>query len=264
MRGFGSTRDISAKEFFAEALTQLSQSTIPFLVGGAYGMAPYLGVRRDTKDLDVFVRSEHVRHTLGFFRNLGYRVDLTFPHWLGKVYCGDAFMDVIFSSGNGIARVDDRWFAYAPHSVVLGVPVKLCPPEEMIWSKAFVQERERFDGADVLHLIHRFGEALDWKRLLERFGAHWRVLFGHIVTYGFVYPSQRHRIPTWVTDELSARFTDERTEPANQVCNGTLLSREQYLHDVRPGEYQDARLVPVGRMTEEELDIWTAPIRDHE
>ena len=254
---------MTAQDFFVEALTHLSQSTVPFLVGGAYGMAPYVGMHRETKDLDVFVRREHVRHTLGFFRDLGYRVELTFPHWLGKVYCGDAFIDVIFSSGNALARVDDRWFACAPEGTVLGVPVKLCPPEEMIWTKAFVQERERFDGADVLHLIHRFGETLDWTRLLERFGAHWRVLFGHVVTYGFVYPGQRHRIPAWVTDELSTRFASERPDPANLVCNGTLLSREQYLHDVREDGYEDARLTPIGRMTADELDIWTTAIRDN-
>jgi hypothetical protein len=25
--------------------------------------------------------------------------------------------------------------------------------EEMVWQKAFIMERERFDGADVVHLI---------------------------------------------------------------------------------------------------------------
>ena len=41
----------------------------------------------------------------------------------------------------------------------------LCPPEEMIWSKAFVQERERFDGADVLHVFRTLGRTLSWDRL---------------------------------------------------------------------------------------------------
>jgi hypothetical protein len=42
----------------------------------------------------------------------------------------------------------------------------------MIWSKAFIMERERFDGADVMHLIHENANRLDWNRLLERFGQH--------------------------------------------------------------------------------------------
>ena len=34
--------------------------------------------------------------------------------------------------------------------------------EETLWSKAFVMERERYDGADVAHLILAHGERLDW------------------------------------------------------------------------------------------------------
>jgi hypothetical protein len=217
---------------------------------------------RQTKDLDIFVRPEDVHRALGFFRARGYGVDLPFPHWLGKVCDGPAHIDLIFSSGNAVARVDDGWFEHARDNTVLGVPVKLCPPEEMLWSKAFVQERNRFDGADVLHLLRRFGEALDWPRLVERFGPHWRVLLSHLVLFGFVYPDQRHRIPRWVTDQLLQRFAEERSEAASRVCFGTLLSREQYLRDVRTGRYRDARLDPVGRMTPEELAIWTAAIGD--
>ena len=41
--------------------------------------------------------------------------------------------------------MDAEWFAHARDGEVLGLPVKLCPPEEeLIRSKAFVQERERF------------------------------------------------------------------------------------------------------------------------
>jgi hypothetical protein len=64
-------------------------------------------------------------------------------------------VDVIWSSGNGIANVDPSWFEYALEEDVLGQHVFLCPPEEMIWSKAFVMERERFDGADVILVLAR-------------------------------------------------------------------------------------------------------------
>jgi hypothetical protein len=32
----------------------------------------------------------------------------------------------------------------------------------MIWSKGFVMERERFDGADVTHLLRAVGPKLNW------------------------------------------------------------------------------------------------------
>jgi hypothetical protein len=41
------------------------------------------------------------------------------------------------------------------------------------------------------------------------------------------------------------------------VCGGTLLSREQYLHDIEQLGYRDARLMPIGDMTADEIAAWT-------
>jgi hypothetical protein len=245
---------------YVDALHVLSESSIPFLVGGAYALARYLEIERETKDLDIFISPDDVQRTLNVFQKRGYATELTYPHWLAKVFCGPGFIDLIFSSGNGIARVDEAWFAHARDGEVFGIPVKLCPPEEMIWSKAFVQERERFDGADVMHLMYQFGEGLDWRRLIDRCDVHWRVCFGFVVLFGFVYPDQRHRVPAWVIDELTARFLGDQSDETVHVCNGTLLSREQYLYDVCVRGYQDARTLPPARMRPEELEIWTAAI----
>src|SRR5205823_228455 len=130
------------------------------------------------------------------------------------VYGEHDYVDLIFSSGNGVATVDESWFEHAVDTDVLGVAVRLCPPEETIWSKAFVQERERFDGADVLHLLHRLASSLDWPRVLSRFGPHWRVLFAHLVLFGFVYPDRRGSLPSWVLDELMRRFAAESESAA--------------------------------------------------
>jgi hypothetical protein len=132
----------------------------------------------------------------------------------------------------------------------------------MMWSKAFVQERERFDGADVAHLIRALGPSLDWDRLLARFGDHWRVLYAHVVLFGYIYPDRREHVPAWVMDELAGRLAADRMEPENHVCNGTLLSREQYLVDLERDGYVDGRLQPDGPMTREEIDVWTAAIVD--
>lgn len=259
--GLAATRAVSRmRATHVAALRDLTTSGIPFLVGGALALGRYTGIERAIKDLDIFVLPHDAHRVLDFFGSLGRRVEFTFPHWLGKVYFGRAFMDVIFNSGNGVARVDEGWFAHARASNVLGVPVRLCPPEEMIWSKAFVQERERFDGADVMHLIAHVGRSLDWRRLHERFGPHWRILLGHLVTFGFVYPDRRGIVPAWVMDDLVLRLSSEHAEPDTRVCNGTLLSREQYLSDLRREGYQDARLAPVAYMTPEALEIWNRDI----
>jgi hypothetical protein len=254
--------DADTAAFYQRAVRALNARGVRYLVGGAYAFARYTGIERHTKDFDVFVRPEDCPRVLDALAADGCQTEVPYPHWIGKAYCGDNYVDVIFSSGNGLARVDDEWFAQALDGEVLGLPVKLCPVEEMIWSKAFVMERERFDGADVMHLLRAQAEYLDWPRLLARFGADWRVLLSHLLLFGFVYPSERERIPAAVMRELLGRAQAEAdSAPSNgRVCQGTLLSREQYLPDVGQWGYADARRTPRASMTPAQIAIWTEAI----
>jgi hypothetical protein len=247
-------------------LAHLAEQGVPFLVGGGYALRHYTGDVRGTRDLDLFVRRRDARRLLGTLAALGLETDLTFPHWLGKARLGSESIDVIYSSGNGVAAVDEDWFRNAVPATVLGVRVDLSPPEEMIWSKAFVMERERFDGADIAHLLLACQKRLDWHRLVRRFGPHWRVLFAHLVLFGFVYPSERAAVPASVMRLLGRRLACERREPPpeERVCRGTLLSRAQYLTDVFRRGYADARLGPDGGMTPEDVALWTAAIESEE
>jgi hypothetical protein len=63
-------------------------------------------------------------------------------------------------------------------------------------------------------------------------------------------------------EELIRRLTVSRPNLLNDVCYGTLLSREQYLHDIEHLKYHDGRQEPYGSMTEEQIRIWTAAIKD--
>jgi hypothetical protein len=246
--------------FYLEALTVLRRADVPHLVGGAYALTHYTGIARHSKDLDIFVRPADAPRALDVLNRAGFRSEMTFPHWLGKALHGDDFVDIIFSSGNGLCTVDDRWFAHAVPGLVLGEPAPLCPVEEILWQKAFIMERERFDGADVLHLLRSRGPKLDWDRLLERFGPHWPVLLSHLVLFQFVYPSEKEAIPQRVWTELLPRLREETNAASTRekVCRGTLLSRVQYLNDIESSGYEDARLPPQGPMTSEQIIHWTA------
>ena len=95
-------------------------------------MKRHTGLARPARDLDLFVLPENLDRALRHFAALDYRVELTFPHWLGKAHCGEYFVDVIYSSGNGIARVDDDWYEHASADTVFDLPARLCPAEEML------------------------------------------------------------------------------------------------------------------------------------
>src|SRR5690606_4178702 len=219
------------------ALDILDATGIRYAVGGAYAMAAHAGIIRHTKDLDIFIRPDDLRRAFEVFRAHGYRVELTHPHWVGKIYdrpaggSTGAFIDLIFSGGNGLTRVDDEWLDHAIEGSVLGRKAPVCPAEEIIWSKAFVQERDRFDGADVAHLLLARGPQLDWPRLLKRFAGHERVLLAHLVLFGYSFPGQRHCVPQQVVDEVIQRVRNEPCADA-RLCRGTNLSWSQYLVDI--------------------------------
>src|SRR5579884_1545002 len=138
-----------ATRFYATALDCLVRDGVPFLIGGAYAMREYAGIFRDTKDLDLFCRPEDARRVLAVLAGAGCRTEVWDPVWLAKAFQEDLFIDVIFNAGNGLGRVDDTWFRHARDVLLFGVPVQLIPPEELIWSKAYVQTRERYDGPDI-------------------------------------------------------------------------------------------------------------------
>jgi hypothetical protein len=240
----------------------LQAGGVRFLVGGAYAFTPVTGIPRSTKDFDVFVAKTDIRRALDVLSDAGFRTELTFPHWLGKAYCGTDFVDLIFSSGNGVAPVDEAWFEHAPSGTVLGVEVMLAPAEEMLWSKSFVMERERYDGSDVIHLLRARAERLDWDRVLTRFGPYWRVLLSNLILYGFVDPGERSRVPQWVMERLLGHLQTELAHDAavGRLCQGTILSRQQYLPDVLEWGYRDGRLTPSGAMSAHEIADWTAAI----
>jgi Uncharacterised nucleotidyltransferase len=253
----------AAVECYHRALRALVDADVEFLVGGAYALARYAGIVRDTKDIDLFLRARDRDRALAALAAAGFQTEVTYTHWLAKAVCGEYFIDLIYNSGNGSGPVDDGWFRHAVPGHVVSESVRLCPAEECLWSKAFIMERHRYDGADIHHILRAHGHLLDWPRLLHRFGDHWRVLYGHLVLFGFAYPADRERVPAWVMRELTARVQLEIDQPprADRVCQGTLLAAMAYLPAIEEWGYRDARVAPEGRLTPQQVTEWTDGVR---
>ena len=250
--------------FYRRTLHVLSDAHVPFLVGGSHAYLQYTGIVRNTKDFDLFVRREDLERALDALRDSGYRTEITFPHWLAKAHQAGDHVDLVFSSGNGLCRVDDDWFEHALEADVLGMPVKIAPIEELLWQKSFVMERERFDGADIMHLIFHCADTIDWARLLRRYDRYWPLLLTYLTMFTFIYPGERTRIPTALFEELQTRFQHYLTTDASgdKVCQGTLVSRGQYMVDIGQYGFGDARLTPRGNMSPEDAIYWTWAIEN--
>jgi hypothetical protein len=249
-------------ECYSAAIKALKRAKVDFLVGGAYSFARYSGIYRHTKDLDLFLRPRDLEAAQSALGPAGFEIRPAFEHWIAKAHRDDHFIDLIYSSGNGIATVDDGWFEHAVTGEVVGETVLFCPAEEAIWSKAFIMERHRFDGADVAHVFRKSGSQLDWERLLVRFGEHWPLLFAHVVLFSYIYPEHVHQVPAWVREGFAHRFLNSANIdlPEAKLCRGTLLSALEYLPDVERWGYCDVRRSPFGNMSDEDIRSWTAGV----
>ncbi|TWH00619.1 putative nucleotidyltransferase-like protein [Mesorhizobium sp. J18] len=233
--------NVEAEEFTAESLRDLVSSGIPFLLAGTFAVSAYTGISRPTKDLDIFCKGGDYPRILAHFMELGYAVEIEDDRWLGKVFKGRNFFDVIFASSNGTMPVNDQWFENARRVEALGHKVWIIGPTELIWSKAFIQLRHRYDGADIAHVILRAHDEIDWHRLLDYMEVHWEVLLIHLLNFRWIYPTERDKVPAWLLDELLDRLTSQRELPPPQmkVCRGRMYSRSDYEIDVKEWGFGD-------------------------
>ena len=238
-----------AEAFYSEVLQMMARSRIPFLVSGTYALASYTGIDRPTKDVDVFAKAGDALRMLHYFKEHGFDVEIVDERWLYRITRGELFVDVITNMPTVTTHVTDDWFVGAPEAELFGARVRLVPPTQFIWSKIFVQDHHRFDGADVAHMILKKHEEIDWRQLLSHMELYWEVLLIALLNFRFIYPSERHAVPRWLINELIQRL-HEQTDvkgPGKKVCRGRIFSPRDYAIDVDQWGYSDA----VGNLEEQ-------------
>ena len=253
------------REVYRRALEAIGAAGVPYVVAGAYAIYEHTGIYRKTKDLDLFFEPTSVVAAARALRAAGFTTRLEDPHWLAKATYGESFVDLIYGMGNGVALIDSEWIEHSRAGILAAVPVRIAPPEELVWHRLFISERHRHDMADILHLILCLGDTFDWERLVNRVGTHWPLLLAQIVTFAYVYPGYRSNIPEWVYEQLLTRARNELSQDTDDVefTRGPFISRFSFTIDVREWGFTDprteivreARNKPVVRAIAE-ADVW--------
>jgi hypothetical protein len=230
-----------AEAFYADVLQELARAELPVLLAGTYAVCAYTGIIRPTKDLDVFCRAGDLPRILTHFKNLGYGIEIEDERWIAKVRSGEKFFDIIFASANGTMPVSDAWFTHARRVDILGQQVAIVSPTELIWSKSFIQLRHRYDGADIVHVMLKQHDQIDWRRLLSYMDLHWEVLLMHVLNFRWIYPTERDHVPRWLMDELLDRLRHqlELPPPQMKICRGRMFSRVDYEIAVKDWGFAD-------------------------
>lgn len=239
---------MEAQEFYKLSLELLLKNDVRFMLGGGFALYHYTGIVRDMKDMDIFCKPSEYPKILKLFADHGYETQVYDVRWLAKVHHDDHYIDIIFNTVNNICLVDDAWYEHAPETEVFGVPVHIIPDVELVWCKLYVQNRERYDGSDINHIILKHGHKLDWKRLLSRIDPHWHLLLMQVLQFQFVYPSEyRQIIPDWLFFELMKRANEQYELPApyEKVCRGTIIDNTQYEIDIKDWNYKACTIMTV-------------------
>jgi hypothetical protein len=213
---------------------------MPYAVSGAFSLRQHTGICRYTKDLDLFLTARNSKAALSCLHEAGMECEVTDEVWLSKAWRDGYFVDLISGMSNGIITVEDSWIARARPAVVFGVETRVLAPEELVASKIFVAKRERFDGADIAHVIYGTYGSFDWDREMEIVGEHWEMLLWSLVLFRYVYPAQSHYVPSEIWCELVTRFTREiQNRDPQALFRGSLIDEYMFAIDVDEWEQPD-------------------------
>jgi len=229
-----------AEQLYREVLLAMNEYQIPYAVAGAFALQKYTGIWRLTKDLDLFIKAADVPKALQNLGQHGFRCETLDPVWLAKAHRGDYFVDLISGMSNAVIVVDDSWMKRAQPAVIAGIETRIISPEDLIGSKLFVIRRERFDGADIAHIIYRMGGQLEWDRTVELIGDHWEILLWALILFRYIYPAHTDYVPARLWQDLLSRYMHEVQHPdSNAPFRGSLVDDNIFSIDVKDWGLED-------------------------
>jgi hypothetical protein len=179
----------------------------------------------------------------------GFTCEICDPVWLAKAHRDGYFVDLITGMSNGVITVDASWIERSHPATIMGIKTRVLAPEELIGSKLFVTRRERFDGADIVHIIYVLRGRLQWDRILELAGEHWELVLWNLVLFRYTYPAHSNYVPGALWQDLISRFADEVRSPSSRSrFRGSLIDDKMFAIDVEEWglddilkEYQERR-----------------------
>ena len=215
-------------------LTVFEKIHLPFAVGGAFALREHTGIGRSTKDLDIFLCSQDASDALAHLQEQGFESEITDSVWLAKARHDGHFVDLITGMSNGVIGVEPSWIGRASYARIVGINTRVLAAEELLASKLFVTRRDRFDGADIAHIIYASPGKLQWDRVLQLAGEHWELLLWALLLFHYVCPASSDCVPHSLWQDLLARFGKEVSRPNPDArFRGSLIDDATFAIDVQ-------------------------------
>jgi Nucleotidyl transferase of unknown function (DUF2204) len=177
-----------------------------FAMSGGFASSFYTAMWRNTKDMDLCVVPQDREAMIEATREAGlhdlYEEKPYDRRWIYRSTHEGIIVDVIWRTANMQGDVDQAWTTFGPEVTLYGETVRLVPPEEMIWSKIHIVQRERCDWTDIINMLYATGARLDWSRLLGRVRGEERLLASVLLLFSWVAPGAARAFPEWIWERL--------------------------------------------------------------
>ena len=201
---------------YRDAINIARGTGLPFMLGGGFALAAYTGRWRNTKDIDFYILSHHREKFIDAVTRAGfsdYYEQLGYDRgWIYRSFRDGTIVDLIWAMANRRAEAAESWFQSATDLTVRGEKLKVIAPEELLWCKMYVLQRDHSDWPDILNLIHAVGPNMDWSRILRHVGGDAPVLRALLTLFGWMCPERAKELP----DGLKRRLQLETLKPISE------------------------------------------------
>jgi hypothetical protein len=188
-------------------MDSLRQAGIPFMIGGGFALATFVGRWRDTKDIDLYIHPADRDAAVTAITQSGFDDYYSRrPYdrkWIYRSVRENVIADLIWAMANQRAQVDQLWFERAGSLTVRNQKLLVLPPEEFLWCKLYIMQRDHCDWTDVFNLIYAIGPQIDWGHVIDRLDDDLQLLRGLLMAYSWLCPKEVLRLPAALWKRLS-------------------------------------------------------------
>jgi hypothetical protein len=208
-------------------------------------VATYTDRWRPTKDLDLYVLPRDRDRMIAAISAVGlkdyYEVLPYDRGWIYRSHLNGQIVDAIWTMANYTIQVDETWIRGGPVIDVRGYPLRIAPPEEMIFGKIFIIQHDRCDWPEIINMMYYAGPDLDWEHLLVRLGQQTPVLTGLLSIFGWLSPRKAREFPIWLWERLGLRPLEGELTPEEMRLRANLIdSRPWFIPTLKEGEQWEA------------------------
>jgi predicted nucleotidyltransferase len=193
---------------YSRVIQEARARGIEFALGGGLAVEAYTIHRQSTKDIDLYVLPGDREAMVEVVTQCGL-VDLydKQPYdrkWIYRSHVDDTIVDIMWAMPNQRAHVDPRWLTRGREVDLHGYRLRVLPPEELIWAKLYVMQRDRCDWPDVLNLIYATAPELDWDHLYCRLGDDAPLLEAVLTIFEWLCPQRAAHLPSHTLQRLKS------------------------------------------------------------